>query len=432
MSQKIEKYSFFAWCICGLGAIFYSYEYLLRILPSVMVTPLSAHYGLTSSSFGFLSAFYYYAYVPMQIPVGMLMDKYGPRRLLTLACFLCALGAYIFALTPYFWVAATGRFMVGLGSSFAFVGVLKLATLWLPEDKLGMVAGLAAALGTIGAMIGDNLLGYLVLSLGWKKTINLTAGFGFFLVVVIWLWIRDRKIANSNSYKKRTMTNSLTELKLIAKNKQIWISGLYGCLVYLPTTVFAELWGIPYLKHAHHMSQEAADWGNSIIFLGFTFGAPLMGWFSDKIHRRKLPMAIGAFGAFCMMSALLYLPSLSDNMIFAILFTLGLFYSSQAIVFALGRENAPIYAAGTAMAFTNMVVMLGGIFLQPMVGWILDYSVKSREPHINLTYAAVHQFQHVYTSHDYQIALFMLPLGIFIAYVLTFFLKETYAQSDSS
>jgi MFS family permease len=432
LSQQIKKYSFLAWLVCGLGAVFYSYEYLLRILPSVMAVPLSSHYGLSSASFGWLSAFYYYAYVPMQIPVGILMDKYGPRRLLTLGCFLCAFGAYLFALTPYFWVAATGRFLVGLGSSFAFVGVLKLATLWLPEDKLGMVAGLAAALGTIGAMIGDNLLGSMVISVGWKDTVNLTAAFGFFLVIVLWFWIKDKKETSAcpTAKPERNSKNSLSELKLIASNKQIWINGFYGCLVYLPTTVFAELWGIPYLKHAHNMTQEAADWGNSVIFLGFTFGAPIMGWISDKIHRRKFPMAVGAFGAFFMSSLLLYSPGLTSTLVYIILFVLGFFYSSQAIVFAVGRENAPLSAAGTAMAFTNMIVMLGGMFVQPLVGWLLDLSAKARAPAIDLKYAAIYELKHVYTMHDYRVALFVLPLGIFIAYVLTFFLRETYARAD--
>lgn len=434
MSSSIKKYSFLAWCMCGLGAIFYSYEYLLRILPSIMEGPLSAHYGLSSSGFGFLSAFYYYAYVPMQIPVGILMDKYGPRHLLTLACFVCAVGAYVFAVTPYFWVAATGRFMVGLGSSFAFVGVLKLATLWLPEDKLAMVAGLAAALGTVGAMVGDNLLGYLVIKLGWKDTVNLTAGFGFLLVIVLWFWVKDKKTRSTYPKIKQAkeVSNSFQELKSIAKNGQIWINGLYGCLVYLPTTVLAELWGIPYLKHAHMMSRESADLGNSFIFLGFTFGAPLMGWISDRLHRRKTPMAFGAFGAFVMASLLLYCPDLSKHQIYTILFFLGLFYSSQAIVFAVGRENAPLSAAGTAMAFTNMIVMLGGMFIQPLVGWLLDFSVKRRTPSVNLDLITLNNVQPLYEAHDYHLALFVLPLGIFIAYVLTFFLKETYAHSENT
>lgn len=432
MSRKTKNYSFLAWSICGLGALFYSYEYLLRIAPSVMQNSLEHHYQFSSGGFGLLSSFYYYAYVPMQIPVGLLMDRYGPRRLLTFACFLCALGAYMFAATNIFYVGALGRFLVGLGSSFAFVGVLKLATLWLPEDKLAFVAGLAAALGTIGAMIGDNVLGSLVQQWGWKQTSDMTAAFGFCLVLVLWFFIRDRNQSSEDQRRKQTnqLANSLQELLLITKNKQIWINGFYGCLVYLPTTVLAELWGIPYLVHAHNMSQHTADFANSMIFLGFTIGAPIMGTISDKLHRRKLPMAAGALGAFMAITAVMYIPNLSDNAVFGLLFLLGAFYSAQAIVFAVGRELAPYHAAGTAMAFTNMIVMLGGMFIQPLVGLLLDWRVKMQHAGINIKQQSIDSLSQLYQGADYQFALIVLPIGIFAALLLTFFLKETYATAN--
>lgn len=427
MSDLIKKHTFLGWMICGLGAIFYSYEYLLRISPSVMEESLSAHYHLMSAGFGGLSAFYYYAYVPMQIPVGLLMDRYGPRRLLTLACFLCALGTYLFSATDFFYVAAIGRFLVGLGSAFAFVGVLKLATMWLPEDKLAFVAGLAAALGTVGAMIGDNLLGYLVRTWSWQETTNFTAAFGFFLVIILYFFIKDgeESAAEIKAQHQRDFASTLTDLAIIAKNKQIWVNGFYGCLVYLPTTVLAELWGIPYLVHAHLMTPASAEFANSMIFMGFAIGAPIMGTLSDRTHNRKIPMAIGALGSFLMISAVMFIPGLTEKSLCIFLFFLGMFYGAQAIVFAVGRELAPKRAAGTAMAFTNMVVMLGGMFLQPLVGVLLDMHLKMRLPLSELKAQTSNTLSALYNTSDYQFALMLLPIGIFIAFLLTFLLKET-------
>lgn len=411
-----------------MGAVFYSYEYLLRITPSVMESALSEHYHLNAGRFGLLSAVYYYAYVPMQIPVGILMDRYGPRRLLTLACLLCAFGTLLFAGSTMLWVAVIGRFLVGFGSAFAFVGVLKLATIWLPEDKLALVSGLAAALGTVGAMIGDNLLGYLMLNIGWQTTIIYTAAFGFVLTTLLWFTIRDKKLHQKRSRQVENFRKSFIDLALISKNKQIWINGFFGCLVYFPTTVLAEGWGIPYLIHAHGLSQTAADFSSSILFLGFTIGAPLMGFISDKIHRRKIPMFLGAIGAFLMVSILLYAPNLQLIHIQVLLFCLGLFYSAQAIVFAVARENSPKEAAGTAMAMTNMIVMLGGMFIQPLVGWILDLMLRSRLHDIAKDLTAT-QLGSLYSATDYRVALSIVPIGIFIAALLTFFLKETHAHS---
>lgn len=425
-----RKYLLMAWLICGLGAMYYSYEYFLRISPSVMENALRAHFNLSATGFGLLSAFYYYAYVPLQIPVGVLLDRYGPRVLITLACLVCVVGTFVFAGTNVFWIAALGRFLVGFGSAFAFVGVLKLATIWLPENKLAMVSGLAAALGTIGAMIGDNLLGVLVIHIGWRETVNLTAYFGIGLAILLWFGIRDKKSHQRRSGTVDNFRKSMIDLAVIARNKQVWINGMFGCLVYLPTTVFAELWGIPYLKSAHALTQADADFANSLLFLGFTIGAPLMGYISDRLKRRKLPMFFGATGAGIVMMTILYFPGLQTNHLNALMFMLGLLYSAQCIVFAVGRELSPKEAAGTAMAMTNMIVMLGAMFLQPLVGKLLDVSLAAHAKNIPLTHLSEATLQHLYTAADYQFALSIIPIGIILAAILTFFLKETYANAD--
>ena len=429
-TRNNKKYMLAAWLICGLGAVFYSYEYFLRISPSVMEHALRSHFNLSATGFGLLSAFYYYAYVPMQLPVGVLMDRFGPRRLLTIACMICVVGTFMFADTFLFGVAAAGRFLVGLGSAFAFVGVLKLATIWLPEDRLAMVAGMATALGTIGAMVGDNLLGSMVTRIGWQQTVNFTAIFGILLIVILWFGIRDQKRHQRQSGTVDSFKKNMIDLGIIVRNKQIWINGMYGCLVYLPTTVFAELWGIPYLRHAHELSSSSANFCNSLLFLGFTIGAPSMGFISDKIKRRKLPMMLGASGAAIVMMIILYMPGLNATSLGVLMFMLGLLYSVQSIVFAVGREVSPKEAAGTAIATTNMIVMIGAMFLQPLVGRLLDWSLTKRESALAIHAIAVDKIQQLYTADDYRFALSIIPLGIIIAVILTYFMRETHAQAS--
>lgn len=428
-SEKRKNYALFGWLICGLGAIFYSYEYLLRIAPSVMEHALRGHFDLSASGFGTLSSIYYFAYVPMQLPVGVMLDRYGPKRLLTLACMICVIGTFLFTGTSLFWVAAIGRFLVGFGSAFAFVGVLKLATLWLPENRLAMVSGMTSALGPIGAMLGDNFLEFFIHNMGWVKTLNLIALFGIFLTVILWFGIHDKKGHPDETGTIPNLGKGMVDLGIIMRNKQIWVNGMFGCLIYLPTTVFAELWGIPYLQHAHGLTAQAAGLANSLLFLGFIIGAPLMGYISDTLYRRKFPMFTGAVGAALVMAMILYLPGLTESNIQGLMFLLGILYSAQAIVFAVGRELSPGEAAGTAMAVTNMIVMLGAMFLQPLVGHLLDYSLSKRLGEAAFTSVAMDNLQKLYTVADYQFALSIIPIGILIAALLTFFLKETHAHA---
>jgi len=432
--SKLKKSVLIPWVICTIGALFYSYEYFLRITPSVMEPALRQHFSLSAMGFGVFSSFYYYSYVPMQLPVGVLMDRWGPRRLLTMACAVSVLGMWFFALTDTVSLAAAGRFLTGFGSAFAFVGVLKLATIWLPEDRLALVAGLASALGTIGAMIGDNLLGAMVERVGWQHAVNLTAIFGVGLLVVLWFGIHDKKKdLEADGGTVSSFSKVLFDLKLIVSNRQIWINGGYGCLVYLPTTVFAELWGIPYLSHAHGMSLASAEFSNSILFMGCTVGAPLWGYLSDRIKQRKLPMRVGAFGACIVMTLILYAPNIKGPVLYSLMFVLGCLYSVQAIVFAVGRELSPREAGGTAIAMTNMCVMLGAIVLQPLVGRVLDWCVLARHSGtLAINALDSNQIRQLYTAADYQLAMAVIPVGIFVAGILTFFLKETHAHASKN
>lgn len=417
-----KKYYWLGWLICGLGALFYSYEYFLRISPSVMSAQIMQHYNINAAIFGSTSAIYYYAYVPMQLPVGMLMDRYGPRRLLTLACFICVLGSYLFVATPSITISALGRFLVGFGSSFAFVGVLKLATIWLPRKRFAMFAGLSAALGTVGAMTGDIIMTHLVASIGWLKTVYFSAAFGVFVTIFLWLFVRDvnptKPADHSTVVGNSTFKQSLQELAIILSNPQIWIIGLIGCFIYLPTTAFGELWGIPYLEHARHLSPLGSAFGIFLLFLGFTIGAPIMGWLSDRFKTRKKLLLVASIFSTILASILIFVDDLSIQQIDSVLFVLGFMYSAQALVFAVGREISPPAASGTAIAVTNMIVMLGGIVFQPVIGilldWVWDGTIISNLP--------------VYSSTDYRFALALLPAGIFISAILTFFLKESYGM----
>lgn len=406
------------WIICGLGAVFYSYEYFLRIMPSVLSIPLRQYFNyIDAATFGGISAFYYYIYTPMQLPVGLLMDRYGPRRLLTMACFICAVGTYVFIMRQWLVTAAIGRFLMGFGSAFAYVGVLKLASIWFSEKHFAFFAGFAAALGAGGAMIGEmNVVNFFEV-IGWMNMFYIAAIIGLILTVILWVVIRDdvsptapKSHGTENSFK-----DVLTDLSTILKTPQIWINGLIGCLIYLPTTVFAEQWGPSFLEHARGFTPAQAVTGVAALFLGFIVGAPLSGALSDLLQRRRVLMFSGAVGATLFSSLVLFVPGLSIGTIYFFLFITGLFYSVQALVFAISRDLSPINAAGTAVAITNMLVMLGGMILQPIVGVILEM-VWGGTIVSNL---------HHYTSHEYQVALSVVPIGIALAGILTVFLKDT-------
>ncbi|MEO8402749.1 MAG: MFS transporter [Gammaproteobacteria bacterium] len=422
MENRISlKAAIFPWFICGLGALFYSYEYLLRMSPSVMQLNLMRFYHLTGAQFGYLSgSYYYYSYVAMQILVGLLMDRFGPRRLLTFACFLCAIGAYLFACSEYVSVAMIGRFLIGLGSAFAFVGAAKLATIWLPPRYFALISGIIFCLGMLGAAFGDLVLRVLVDTTGWQTAIMAAAVAGVLLAIIIWAVVRDVNPYNQGHYPHHTsdLSSVLSGLRQALKNRQIWLCGTVGCLLYLFLSAFAELWGPGYLEQAQNISRVYAANANSMVFLGCAIGAPLWGLFSDYLELRRVPLIMGATGAIFAFCALLYMHNLPLLAVYLLLFIFGFTSSVQILVFAIARELTSIKISGTAIGLVNMLVMIGGIVFPPVIGKILDLN----------WHGTMVDGARIYSEHAYMMALSLLPLGILFGILLTLCIRETHCQ----
>ncbi|MES2212432.1 MAG: MFS transporter [Pseudomonadota bacterium] len=418
--MAVQERSYFSvvlpWLICGLAALFYCYEYLLRVSPSVMIPELMRSFSVSATEIGLLTSLYYYAYTPMQLPVGLMMDRFGPRRILTFAVLCCAIGTFMFGGMNGLWIAGIGRFLVGLGSAFAFVGVLKLATVWLPPNRFGMISGLATTLGMLGAISGEMILGHFVSEVGWEKTIAYSGYFGLLLLPVVWFVIRDNRPDQPTAVMRYPgMGNLSRDLFRVFHNKQVWLAGLVGGAMFLPTSVFAELWGIECLKVVHNLSKSEATHATSLVFLGWAFGGPLMGLFSDRIESRRFPLAIGCFSAAVFLSVLLWVPGLSYNAVRALCFFFGVVSGAQVINFAVARENMPLSLAGTTLATTNFIIMMGGMICQPLVGKVLD-----------LTWGGAFQDDvPLYTIGGYQLALTMLPVCLFLGVFLIGLMKET-------
>lgn len=419
--------------MCGLAAAFYCYEYLLRITPGLMVPELQRAFSvhgryLDATMIGHLSAFYYYAYTPMQLPVGLLMDRYGPRRILTVSVVCCAIGAAVFASTNTWWIAAMARFSIGFGSAFAFVGVLKLASIWLPANRFAMVSGLTTTLGMIGAMLGGIVLTDMIQHIGWQDTMLYSSYIGFILVPVIWFVVRDApkeaypapgtaSFENSDPSHTMNYDQLWKEISQSMINPQIWLNGIIGGLIMVPTMVFPELWGKSFLQVVHHFTPSQASRAVTLIFLGWAVGGPIAGLISDKIGRRKAPLTIGALLTALWLCIFLFVPGLSIFQIRCLMFLIGLTSSVEVICFAIGRENCPTRLAGTVVAVTNFLVV-SFAFFQIAVAKILDSTWDG---------TMIDQTK-IYSSANFQTAMLILPIALILAFCLTYFLKETYCQ----
>jgi MFS family permease len=147
-----------AWFVWGLGALFYLMGFFHRVAPAVMTEELMREFNINAAALGNLSAFYFYSYVAMQIPTGILADTWGPRRLLTIGSLVAGIGTLLFALAPQIIWANLGRLLIGGSVAVAFVGLLKVANNWFPPPHYAMVSGVALFFGIIGAVFAGTPL----------------------------------------------------------------------------------------------------------------------------------------------------------------------------------------------------------------------------------------------------------------------------------
>jgi len=405
------------WVICTLAAIFYCYEYLLRIEPGVMVTQLMQQFQANATQIGMLSAFYYFIYTPMQIVVGLLSDLYGPRRILTLAITTCAIGSYVFSIATTLEVAAIGRVLIGFGSAFAFVIVLKLAASWLPKRFFALFVGLATALGMFGGMVGSIVLSAMVRDVGWQHTINAGTILGVILIPLVWLIIRDKPQELSlDGIMKPQYKATFIGLVKIFKKPQMWLTGTIAGLMYLSLSLFAELWGNSFLTNVYHLSASSVASANSMVFLGWLVGGPLVGYVSDIAYSRKILLSVGCLVSALAISLIIYCPQFSAHWLYTLLFVFGVFSSFEVLCFAVSKENNPDSLVATASSFTNLLTMVGGIVCQPLVGRILD----------NTWSGQIANGVRIYSLANYQTALTILPVAFLLGFILTFWLRETH------
>lgn len=415
-----EARSWFVWSLAGL---FYGYQFVLRVSPSVMTDDLMRDFHVEACALGALSAFYYYSYSALQLPIGLSMDKFGPTRLLRGAVFLCALGTLVFAMSDSFYVAAAGRLMVGAGSACAFLGSLKLATLWFHPERLALVVGFTLLAGKIGAAVGQGPLSLMVDAIGWRYSMGVVAAVGIVLAVGIWIFVSDtpphgyiKPVAHSDT----RISTLLKRLKHIATDYRIWALGLYGSLMYVPLSAFADLWGVPFLMKMYGVDKATAGFGSTMLFIGAGVGSPIVALMSDFFRTRKWPMAVSALLSIIVNGAVIYMPGLSWQMMCTLLFVAGFVFSAQPLIFSSVSQLTPKSSNGTVVSFTNMIVMVSGVVLQPLIGWLLDWAWDG----------VMDNGVPFYSLDAYRFAMGAVLGSLVIALLMIPFIPETYPRPE--
>jgi MFS family permease len=407
-----------AWFVWWLGASSFAYAFFHRVAPSVMVDELMRDFAVGAGMLGNLAGIYFYVYAGLQVPIGVLLDRFGPRRMLSSGLVLAAVGAAAFAAAESLWAAYLGRLLIGAGVSVGFVGTLKLAAHWFPANRFGLLLGLTMLVAMAGGIGGQAPLAALVEAVGWRATIAGSAIFALLLAAATWGVVRDRPTGQPAPPAAAGFAGLRADLALVLGSRQNWLIALYALAMSGPMLSYAALWGVPHMMRTYDIERTEAALTASLMMIGWAIGSPLGGWLSDRIGRRKPPLLISAAAALACWLMLLYLPGLTLAAAQALIFTAGLVSGAMVVCLAAARERAPLRIGATVSGFVNTAMVGGGALMQPLVGLLLDAAWDGQ----------IVDGARVYSLEAYRDALLALPVSTALGLMIALAIAETWCR----
>ena len=400
-----------AWLAWSMPAIFFLYEFLIRVSPGVIIGDLETRFRTDSADMGFDMSLYYYAYAPMQLVVGLLLDRFGGKIPLAIAAVICGAGCLVFAVAGGVTGLGAARFLMGFGSAFAYVGTVFVASIWFPRDRLALLSGLTAALGMLGAISAEALLGRVLAVMTWREAFDLFAAFALILAVLMWFMVPRNPRWHVQQVERDRLVHGggvLSSLMIVIRSRQTWLLAIVTGLLYLPVGTFAALWGNDYLQTVMGFAAGESGIAVALIFVGIAVSGPVLGWYSDRRGRRARYLKVGTVVAFAASVGVLVIPEPPRLMVFPLLMLIGVGGGSIVLAFPLAMEHSPAHCRGSAMTFVNFIQMI----MTGIGQWVVGILLSSMDEGTSGPSSA----------HAFRVAFLILPgsllVGILLAQVL--------------
>lgn len=398
--------------IWSLSLLFYLYQYVARAsVPNVLNDKLMEYFGIDATSVCALFSAFYMIYMFMQIPVGYLLDRFGTKYIAFCSVLSCSIGLSVFISTRSYYIAMFGQLLVGIGSSFAFILSLKLAEEMFSAKRIPMISAILNSSGAFGAFFISPAVAKMSVHFSITTIIYGMSFFGVILAFMLLSFIR-----HNIHPPKMSVLDMLEKIKRIFSNRQILLISFNSMLMYSIVVVFADHFGVSYMRAAFGVSILDASWMCSMIYIGVILGSPIFASIANYTKSYKIALASGSALTMIVLCILVFARINTANAsIF--MFLLGLCVSSQVMSFPAAMSIVNRNMTGTASSIVNTITTLSGVVIYPAVGFIMDHV---RAP------GAVGS----YTLHDFQCGFSLLILTTAISMTLTIFIRNSYKRVD--
>ncbi|MDP2193418.1 MAG: MFS transporter, partial [Alphaproteobacteria bacterium] len=347
-----------SWVMWSCAALFYAYQYILRVLPSVLKADLSVSFNLDAPEFGHFAGIYYLGYTLAHIPIGVALDRYGPKHVLPVCVMLCLAGLLPLLYIDDFSYSIIGRCVVGIGSSGAVLGMFKIIRMAFDEEKFTRMLSLAATIGLCGAIFGGSPIQYMLGFTAWQTVV--------WVLIILGVALIGFMYASLPALTDKETGSPIDSIKMILKNKWVWIVSLASGFLVGPLEGYADAWLTQSLTDIYGLSTLVASNGTSLVFLSLAIGYLAINWVVDRLGTDQ---AVALSGV---MMLLAFVAIMSGGIpLWAIpiaLFVLGFFSAYQVPAIYRVIKFIPPEATSLVSAIANMIIMVFGSYFHSIIG----------------------------------------------------------------
>lgn len=404
----------YPWIILIVSALFNAYSFSLQSSPGIKELIGGSHEKIIH--YVYAHSGFFYAFALFQIPIGIVIDRFGSRIFPTIGIVLCALGAILFSQSTNPWQMGASRFIMGAGGAFSFLNALKLISNWFQPKRYAFLVGMFVAMGTLGIVFLKMLFAKLSLVIEWQGAM-LSYGIGGLVFACIFFFV-VKDIPGSHSTVHGLLEDKKRfwkDVRSVFDNAQIWVIGIAVGLMIGPLFSFEALWSVPFLETVYKVPTNVALLFNFLFVIGYAIGSVFFGHVSTSLGRRKIFIPWGIGFSLLMILIILYPPYMGFQITMISFFTLGFAAGIINLGYVSVHEMNPPHVTASAIAVINTFYAFFAAISQSLIAVYLQLGEK-------LEYAQS------YTAHDYQVSLIRLPVYLLIALIFSFFIKETYCK----
>ena len=352
-----------AYAVWMIGSIFYAYQYVIRVMPNIMIEDIMNQFGIGALAFGQFSGVYYLGYSLLHLPVGIMLDRFGPKKVMSACILLTVVGLAPLLYAEHWVYPIAGRFLIGLGSSAAILGIFKIIRMSFSEKQFPRMLSFSVMIGLMGAIYGGVPVSVMRESLGYHTVIELMALGGVALAAITYWIVPDMTSAPGQSV--------MADVKEVLSNKRVILTCVFAGLMVGPIEGFSDVWATVFLKQVYGYEGAIAAGMPSMIFMGMCFGAPVLNFIAEKLGYMATIVSAGAMMVLCFF--ILLNAEIHSSMVAVNFVIVGVCSAYQILAIYKASTYVKEGVAGLATAVANMIIMIFGYGFHTVIGGVVNY-----------------------------------------------------------